>query len=101
MRGAADRSIEFSVTMEYAWGIFETQNRRCALSGELLVFGINKKNSLTTASIDRIDPSKGYIQGNIQWVHKKVNIMKNVMLSDEFLGWCQKIVDHSEYREVA
>ena len=101
-RSAKARSLEFSLTMEYAWGLFEGQNRRCAFSGELLVFGANKKNSLTTASIDRIDPSKGYTQGNIQWVHKKVNVMRNVMAPEEFISWCQKVVDYSiRLKEVA
>lgn len=25
---------------------------------------------------DRIDPNKGYIIGNVQWVHKHINMMK-------------------------
>lgn len=100
-RGAKSRGLEFSITIEYAWGLFEGQDRRCVFSGEPLIFGPTKKNSLTTASIDRIDSSKGYIPGNIQWVHKKVNVMRNAMSVGEFIAWCQRIANNSEYREVA
>lgn len=47
-----------------------------------------------TASIDRIDSSKGYTKDNIQWVHKNVNIMKMDQTMDQFLYICKKIVDH-------
>ena len=29
-----------------------------------------------TASLDRIDSTKGYVRGNIQWVHKDINWFK-------------------------
>ena len=44
-----------------------------------------------TASLDRIDSSKGYIEGNVQWVHKSVNIMKCDFSSDIFIGICNQI----------
>lgn len=44
-----------------------------------------------TASLDRIDSSKGYIEGNVQWVHKYVNVMKWDFSMEEFLDICRKI----------
>ena len=35
-----------------------------------------------TASLDRIDNSKGYIKGNIRWVSRSINYMKNDMSDD-------------------
>ena len=35
-----------------------------------------RHNDSKTASLDRIDSSKGYTEDNIQWVHKDVNQMK-------------------------
>jgi hypothetical protein len=50
----------------------------------------------TTASLDRVDSSKGYIQGNIQWIHKRLNWMKGDMSELEFRQWCKRVVDHKK-----
>lgn len=36
-------------------------------------------------SLDRVDSSKGYIRGNIQWVTKRINWMKGDLSMEEFL----------------
>ena len=33
--------------------------------------------------IDRIDPSKGYVKGNVQWLSARANRLKNNMTRDE------------------
>jgi hypothetical protein len=35
---------------------------------------------------------KGYIEGNLQWLHKRINIMKGNMNEKEFLDFCEAIV---------
>lgn len=45
-----------------------------------------------TASLDRIDSSKGYIPGNVQWVHKDVNKMKLALSEKRLLELCTLIV---------
>lgn len=97
-RGARGREIFFDITIEYMWDLFLKQNRKCALSGVELYFvnGPRHIYSKTTASLDRIDSSVGYIEGNVQWVHKKVNIMKHVTSQDEFIEWCRKIANHHD-----
>ena len=56
-------------------------------------FSIDRTNqaSSTTASLDRIDSSKGYVIGNVQWVHKDINIMKNKFDNQYFIDMCKKI----------
>lgn len=87
------RTIPVDVTPEYAWDLFLKQNRKCALSGVEISFGERGK---TTASVDRIDPSSGYIPGNIQWVHKDVNAMKFDLQQNEFLDFVKKIYAYRE-----
>jgi hypothetical protein len=83
---------EFSVTIEEAWEIFLLQNRKCAISGQLIYFG--KTNSeKPTASLDRIDSSLGYTRTNVQWVHKDVNIMKNDKSQNDFIDICKLITE--------
>ena len=92
---AKKRNLEFSISMEYAWNLFELQNKRCALTGELLVF-TKECRYLTqqTASLDRIDSNKGYIEGNVQWVHKMINRIKSDIPNDDFILWCKKVYEY-------
>jgi len=50
----------------------------------------------TTASVDRIDSSKGYVTGNIQIVHKTVNYMKHTLTQADFLFFCESITYNSK-----
>jgi hypothetical protein len=85
---------ELSITIEDAWKLFLKQNRKCALTGLLLIFPTSGADKDWTASLDRIDSSKGYIKGNVQWVHKIVNIMKNKFQQDTFIYFCKKIAEN-------
>ena len=95
-RGAKDRGIPFNLTVEYAWSLYEAQRRRCALSGVPVHFGPSRSNTLTTASMDRLDPAKGYVRGNVQWVHKRVNLMRNTLSVSEFVEWCRKVAQYAD-----
>lgn len=91
IEGAKIRQIEFNITIEYLWDLFLKQNRRCALSGVQLIFSMSRKLGETTASLDRINSDKGYIEDNVQWVHKDVNWMKQDMTDERFVMWCKII----------
>lgn len=85
------RKLIFEIEIEKIWNLFLTQNRKCALSGVDLVF--DKIRGKTTASLDRIDSSKGYVEGNVQWVHKDVNRMKTNFPESEFKKWVVRIYE--------
>lgn len=90
------RGIFFQLKIQDAWEIFEAQDRRCALSGVELTFA---RKSGSTASLDRLvvgRSSPGYVLGNVQWVHKTVNIMRNVLSVDDFVAWCVLIAQRQE-----
>lgn len=90
-RNASRRKIQFNVTIEFCWQLFLDQDRKCNLSGVDLYFGPYSHPLKTNASLDRIDSSKGYIAGNVQWVHKDVNLMKRAFDQKYFLEMCRKI----------
>lgn len=91
IRSAGRRNIEFSVSMEYLWDLFLKQDRKCTLSGIDLFFGPASKPLQTNASLDRIDSSRGYVEGNVQWVHKDINLMKRSFSQDYFVELCKLI----------
>lgn len=89
---AANRGYEFNISPIYVWKIYEKQKRKCALTGLDIKFthDSNKPYELT-ASVDRIDSRKGYIRGNIQLVHKTVNLMKSWLPEEEFVAICNLV----------
>lgn len=98
--GAKIRHLEFSITMKDAWKQYIKQTGICSLSGESIIldkkYGTNakpwaKEPLKQTASLDRIDSSKGYTVDNIQWIHKALNPMKMDMSEDNFVAWCKKV----------
>ena len=91
-RAAMKRNIVFDITPEYAWNLFLKQDQKCVLSGLSINFGKNSK-SINTASLDRINSSKGYTIDNVQWVHKDINIMKNSYSQEYFIEMCKKVVN--------
>lgn len=95
--GAKHRRLQFEITIEYAWELFLAQGRRCSLSGIELVFSPNRAQlSSSTASLDRIDPKAGYIIGNVQWVHKDINKMKNKLGEAYFIAMCGRVWNHAQ-----
>jgi len=92
---AKNRRLEFNLSIEYLAKVFEEQKGLCPLTGLSLKFSTApKKVEDTTASPDRIDNTKGYIEGNVRFVHKVINIMRKSMSDEEFLYWCQLVVNH-------
>jgi len=90
-REAESRNLEFNVTIDFLWEMFLKQNKKCSLSGEEICFRSKVKTSDGTASLDRIDSSKGYTEDNVHWVHKNVNIMKWDLPVNRFLELVKKI----------
>lgn len=97
--GAKSRGLDFTISIEYAWKLFETQQRKCALSGLPIYFSkgcYDDQKWTSTASLDRIDSSKGYIVDNVQWVHKDVNQMKWQFDEKHFITLCKLIAKRDD-----
>ena len=108
-QSAKKRKIEWrkDIDAEYLWNLFESQKRKCALSGIDITLTKGKNIPLQTnnnnldysgwtASLDRIDSKKPYERGNLQWVHRNINIMKNSYSENYFIELCKKVVDHNK-----
>jgi hypothetical protein len=91
------RVLEFNVSVDYITKLFYEQKGQCALSGREISLAKEHfwhKNGGTTASLDRINSSKGYIEGNLQWVHKDFQFMKSDLGQQEFLDMCVEVAKH-------
>lgn len=83
---AKSRGHEVGLTEDELWGIWESQEGTCPLSG--LAIGIADSVKETTASPDRICNNKGYVEGNVWFIHKHINMMKFKYNIDYFKRLC-------------
>lgn len=94
-KDALRRKIPFEIGIEYAWTVFTKQKAKCCLTGlSLTMTGESKGRG--TASLDRIDNTLGYVEGNVQWLHKDINRMKHVHTVKRFTELCRLVTKHAE-----
>jgi len=93
---AIKKGLSCTITIQQIWDLFLKQNQKCALSGiDIQIAESRRTKEIMTASLDRIDSSKGYTIDNVQWVHKDINTMKNNIPQNQFIHWCQLVSQHN------
>ena len=98
LRSAKARNIIVTITPQHAWDVFLLQGRKCSLTQLPLTFKSEKKNRCYgTASLDRIDSDKGYIEGNVWWLHKDINLMKMDLNLEHFKEMCRLVAESEAF----
>lgn len=96
---AKRRHHEWNVSIEYLWNLYIDQNKQCSLSKLPINFSQHLKNGRydcinANCSLDRIDSKIGYIEGNVQWVHKDINRMKSNFKQEYFKQLCKYVTEN-------
>lgn len=91
--GAETRGIEWSLDFEDLADLLIEQDFSCALSG----LPIQAMDVSSNASLDRIDSSKGYVEGNVQWVLSEINMMKQQYSQERFIELCCAVSNKSKW----
>ena len=82
-----ERFGNYNITIEDLIEVWNKQSGQCVYTKSKLVLpkfpDYNKVNSNYKASIDRIDSSKGYIKGNIQFISDMMNQYKSNVSNEE------------------
>ena len=103
------RNLEWDddyMTTENLWNLALKQDLKCVYTKIPLTFNrgtnkpmMDKNRNLNydgwNASLDRIDSSKGYVKGNVQWVDRRINIMKLNHTHDDFIKLCKLVTKHA------
>lgn len=87
-RRAKERGLEFNIELSDV-----VIPSTCPLLGVPFVNG-TKGNYEFTPSLDRIDPTKGYVKGNVWVITKKANSMKNSATREELLTFVGNVIKY-------
>lgn len=94
--------ILFEISIESAWELFLIQDRKCALTGNVLTMhGKVNGKLIGTAALDRKDSSLGYVEGNVQWVHKELQHTKRNLADTEFIRICQEVAAYQTKKNLS
>ena len=80
VRRADREGFECNVTPKYLEELYLSQDKKCALSGLDLEFA----------------PQYRKLNGNVQWVHKHINMMKWKLSQEEFIKLCSLVAMYSK-----
>lgn len=94
MRSVRNRFKEYNITVEDLKELWNKQSGICPYTGiklELPTYHSHNIPITKQASLDRIDSSKGYIKGNIQFISTPINYMKSTMTDSEVKSFLKLI----------
>lgn len=78
---------DFQITYKYANDLLKQQHHRCAYTGSALF----TQNNYNNCVLDKINPQKGFVKNNVQWICKQIGKMKGQLTDKQFLQICKKI----------
>lgn len=84
---AVKKGITFTISKQEYINQFNLQNGLCFYTDELLICKVNNKLSRNSLSIDKIDPDKGYVKGNVVFTTHRINTCKNDLSLEEIQKW--------------
>ncbi len=67
----------------------------CPVLNMKMDWGGERKGSRTSPSLDKIEPSLGYVKGNVMWMSQRANSMKQDSSTEElksFAKWIKKTI---------
>ena len=82
--------VPFDLTPEYLESIWTGE---CPVLKQPIEWGTDRNDELA-AELDRFDPNKGYTQGNVCWLSRKANRIKNntsVEILENLLDWMKNV----------
>ena len=83
---------------QYLYQLLLDQDKKCALTRAPLLL---EPNSPLCLSLDQKDPSKGYVEGNVQWLAWCVNRAKGDLALDDFYDMCEIVLQHRKVQRLS
>lgn len=93
LRVVRNRTKDFNLDLPYLKQLWESQNGVCPYTHFKLILPTwnNSPDIRYRASLDRIDSSKGYVKGNVQFIATPVNYLKSTMSDEDTKSYLKEI----------
>lgn len=99
LRAVKRRFKEVDIDLEYLKELWEKQEGICPYTGLRLILphdnNVHEIDLPHRASLDRIDSSKGYVKGNVQYISTPINYMKSTMSDSETKRFLKEISSYT------
>lgn len=83
---------QMNLTAKFLLSLYHKQNGLCFYTGEkMLVYhgkGFQQRNSM---SVDKLDPKKGYCEGNVVLCTNEANLAKGGKTLEEYKNWIENV----------
>uniref|UniRef100_A0A6M3KZU2 Uncharacterized protein n=1 Tax=viral metagenome TaxID=1070528 RepID=A0A6M3KZU2_9ZZZZ len=97
---AREFNVPFDLTSKYLEELWNDQSGKCYYDGtQLKIYQHLGKPTSDSASLDRLIPSEGYVQGNVVWCSYWVNTAKGELTELEFRDAISRILNYSNKAE--
>ncbi len=93
LRNIHSRFKDVDIDLEYLKQLWQSQNGICPYTGIHLILPTHAKHDFffNRASLDRINSSKGYVKGNVQFIALPINLMKSTKSDIEIKQFLKQI----------
>lgn len=93
-------NVPLQVTLDYLLSIFP-KDKMCPILNINMQWG--NEDHASSPSIDKIVPALGYVSGNVAWISRKANALKNDATLDQLYAIVKYVEFHTkyDYREAA
>ena len=86
------RDKDTDLTVEFLIALWDSQKGLCSITSKYMDLSKGRGLKPNTPSLDRIDSTVGYKQGNVRWLCMCVNMLKGKMSDAEMKEWALAIV---------
>lgn len=95
-RSSRNKNLKFDLDLKYLKDLWDGQNGKCFYTGIEMFLAKTidyKEFKPNSASLDRIDSSKGYVKGNVKFVCLSINYAKNSFDETDFVNFLSKVIN--------
>lgn len=96
LKESKQRKLDHTITLKHLLDRYNIQKGLCFYSGRVMELSL-KTESLNSMSLDRIDSTQGYIEGNVVLCCSIINFMKQNYNTSAFYEACEDIIKHQKH----